>query len=578
MSFWAYSKFAKKRSKYSQKRSLAIFNIFKVASGDNSVFEFGHSNILEDILKYVLDINSKYLESLAIANEKSGVDKINDFFLPKMESAHGSGDGDFEDIRKQYEKEINLALKTRDQLHSDDNFFKKKVESLRTFSFYGSEARSLFSERFIDVLIKNLKIDNFNSILFNLDIQVEEPGSPGHEKGSVANGKFPSNFDGNTLYLGRIFIRVNRHKINFSDTLDTITHELKHTMQYAGSLSSETTHNETSFGVPSKSKTYDKRRKYFEDEKSKLNRENLEKNNIFTEEQLDVIMDGVNKGNDNLKKLYDKYEEDNRGKPGFSPGSRIEKSRAPLIISTDQFDIAIESSGIAEVKKKGDQRMQDDPFIDEDIKEVKNFMLGSGVNMKDGISISGAQHNIIPAEFYTNLSGKIVNFRKDIYNIILQSRKIVEMEADITTRKIMLLNFLYKNTDSIDTKNYISNLPYMDHLDDPFASRSEIGGSVRSINTHISSAISQYAFDSIKHKMLNFEDFKSRLNIINDEKLRSQVWESFSKQAEKLYRKELSKILSAARSDAEEVISILEGGELSERSFFRYFENNKGNL
>jgi hypothetical protein len=576
MSFWAYSKFTKKRSKCSQKRSLAIFNIFKVASGDNSVFELGHSNILEDILKYVLDINHKYLKSLAIANEKSGIDNINDFFLPKMESAHGSGD--FEDIRKQYEKEINLALKTKDQLHSDDNFFNQKVKSLRTFSFYGSEARSLFSERFINVLIKNLKIDDFDSILFNLDIQVREPGDPGHEKGSVANGKFPCNFDGNTLYLGRIFIRVNRYKVNFSDTLDTITHELKHTMQYAGSLSSETTPNKNSFGVPSKPKTYDKRRKYFEDEKSKLNRENLEKNNIFTEEQLDVIMDGVNKGNDNLKKLYDKYEEDNRGKPGFSPGSRIEKSRAPLIISTDQFDIAIESSGIAEVKKKGDQRMQDDPFIDEDIKEVRNFMLGSGVKMKDGTSISGAQHNIIPAEFYTNLSGKIVNFRKDIYNIILQSRKIVEMEADITTRKIMLLSFLYKNTKSIDVKKYISNLPYMNHLDDPFASRSGVGGSVRSINTHISSAISQYAFDSIKHKMLNFEDFKSRLNIINDEKLRSQVWESFSKQAGKLYRKELSKILSAARSDAEEVISILEGGELSERSFFKYFEKNKGNL
>jgi hypothetical protein len=578
MSFWAYSKFAKKRSKCSQKRSLAIFNIFKVASGDNSVFELGHSNILEDILKYVLDINSKYLESLAIANEKSGVDKINDFFLPKLEAAHRSGDEDFENIQAQYEEEINTALKERYRLHSDDNFFKQKVESLRTFSFYGSEARSLFSERFINILIKNLKINDFDSILFNLDIQVKEPASPGHEKGYVANGKFPSNFDGSTLYLGRIFIRVNRYKINFSDTLDTITHELKHTMQYAGSLSSESTSNDIPFGLPSGSKTYDKRRKYFEDEKNKISREMLNKNNIFTEEQLDILIDGFKKGNDDLKKLYDKYEEDNRGKPGFSPGSRIEKSKAPLIIGTDQFDIAIESTGFAEVKKKGDQRMQDDPFIDEDIKEVRNFMLGSGAKMKDKPNIGGAQHNIIPAEFYTNLSGKIVSFRKDIYNIILESRKIVEMEADITTRKIMLLSFLYKNTKSIDVKKYISNLPYMDHLDDPFASRSGVGGSVRSINTHISSAISQYAFDSIKHEMLKFDDFKSRLSLISNEKLRSQVWESFSKQAEKLYRKELSKILSAARSDAEEVISILEGGELSERSFFRYFENNKGNL
>ena len=190
---------------------------------------------------------------------------------------------------------------------------------------------------------------------------------------------------------------------------------------------------------------------------------------------------------------------------------------------------------------------------------------------KDSLFDKG-EHKLIPVEFYTNLSDKILKFRKDIYKMISLSREIAKMESDVTTRKIMFLSSLYKMStyekmESIDVKKYISNLPYMDHLNDPSASRSGIGGSVRSINTHITSAISQYAADIIKSKMLNFDDFKSRLNIITNEKLRSQVWNSFSKQTEDLSKKELSKILGAARSDAGEVINILEGKELSERSF-----------
>ena len=594
MSFWSYSKLVRKRykkNKYIQKRSLTILNFFKVASGDNSVFELGHSSILEDIIEYVLDINSKYIKSVKNANEKSGIDAINDYFTKEIKQAYDDGDKEkLSALQNEYEKEIAFVVKEKESLHSDETFFQKKVDPVRNFSFYGSESRNLFSERFINVLIKNLNIDNFDSILFNLEIQVEKPGSTNAEKGHISPGKFPANFDGNSLYLGRIFVRVNRNRINFSDTLDTITHELKHIMQIAGSLTlSSLDEAKIPFGQPSGFKTYNREKRYFDSEKDNVTREMLERNDGLSKEFIDKIMLSKDKRNEDLEKTYKEYEERNKGRRGFAPGSRVKKDSAPLVIDTDQFYIAIEPFGSLGVKKKGDQRTQDDPFesyfedynINKDIEEVKKFLLGSGAKIEGGTNIEGAQHNIIPAEFYTNLSGKIVSFRKDIYKMISLSREISKMEPDVTTRKIMFLSSLYKmatheKVELIDVKKYISNLPYMDHLDDPFASRSGIGGSVRSINTHITSAISQYAADIIKSKMLNFDDFKSRLNIITNERLRSQVWNSFSKQTENLSKKELSKILGAARSDAGEIINILEGGELSERSFFKYFDSNKG--
>ena len=334
---------------------MGILNFFKVASGDNSVFELGHSSILEGVLKYVLDINSKYIKSVKNANEKSGIDAVNDFFTTKMEQAHNDGDEEkLSALQNEYQKELAFVMKEKESLHSDKAFFQKEVDSVRSFSFSGSESRNLFSERFINILIRNLNIDNFDSILFNLEIEVEKPGRIGEEKGHISPGEFPAKFLGDSFYLGRIFIRVNKEDVNFSDTLATIVHELKHIMQYAGSLTlSSLDEAQIPFGRPSRSKTYSREKRYFDSEKDNVTREMMERNDGLSKEFIDKIMRAKDKRNEDLEKIYKEYEERNKGRGGFTPGSRVKKDSAPLVIDTDNFYISVEHSGsILATKKK----------------------------------------------------------------------------------------------------------------------------------------------------------------------------------------------------------------------------------